>query len=70
MKIKIGEKIYTSKEQPIMIILSEEDKKNIAAMLPEARKYCEFVGNKEEAAEGTKFYSEEEIRAWMKDIGD
>lgn len=45
MKIKIGNKIYTSKDQPIMIILSDWDKQNISNMLPECTKYCEFDDN-------------------------
>jgi len=42
MKVKIGDKIYDSNEEPIMIILSEDDKKNIGSMIPEATKYCSF----------------------------
>ena len=42
MKIKIGDKIYTSKEQPIMVILSQEDKDNISEMDRTATKYAEF----------------------------
>lgn len=61
MKVKVGNKIYTSKEQPIMVILSDDDKSNIAAMLPEARKYCEFV-LKGEGSDGAVEHSEEEIR--------
>jgi predicted house-cleaning noncanonical NTP pyrophosphatase (MazG superfamily) len=30
MQIKIGDKIYNSKEEPIMVILSDKDKENIA----------------------------------------
>jgi hypothetical protein len=42
MKIKIGDKIYDSENEPIMVILSEQDKKNIKNMLPEATKYCSY----------------------------
>ena len=42
MKVKIGEKIYDSEKEPIMVILSESDKENISNMLPEATKYCSF----------------------------
>jgi hypothetical protein len=42
MKVKIGEKIYDSNEEPILIFLSEEDKENIKNMIPEATKYCSF----------------------------
>lgn len=42
MKVKIGNKIYDPNNTPIMVILSKEDKSNIANMLPEATKYCAF----------------------------
>lgn len=56
MKIKIGNKIYSGKDQPIMVILTKQDKQNIENMLPNATKYCEFPDNMQE----------EEIRDWMK----
>jgi hypothetical protein len=42
MKIKIGNVIYDSEKEPIMVILSESDKVNIKNMSPEATKYCSF----------------------------
>lgn len=42
MKVKIGEKIYDSNEEPILIVLSDDDKENINNMIPEATKYCSF----------------------------
>ncbi len=42
MKVKICDKIYDSEQEPIMVILSEVDKKNIANMHPEATKYCVY----------------------------
>jgi hypothetical protein len=42
MKVKVGEKIYDSEKEPIMLILSESDKENIYNMLPDAKKYCSF----------------------------
>jgi hypothetical protein len=42
MKVKVGDKIYDSESEPIMVILSESDKENISNMLPEATKYCSF----------------------------
>ena len=32
MQVKIGNKIYDSNKEPIMLILSDEDKENIAKM--------------------------------------
>jgi hypothetical protein len=40
MKVKIGEEIYDSELEPIMIILDDEEKKQISNMLPECYKYC------------------------------
>jgi hypothetical protein len=40
MKIKIGDRIYNSEDQPIMIILTKKDKNNIKHMSPDATKYC------------------------------
>lgn len=42
MKVKIGTEVYDSEEQPIMIVLSDEDKNNITQMLPETTKFCSF----------------------------
>lgn len=42
MKVKVGNKVYTAERYPIMVILSESDKKNIANMHPDATKYCCF----------------------------
>ena len=41
MKVKIGDQIYDSNEQPIMLILGEEDKEAIAAMGKQT-KYCSY----------------------------
>ena len=57
MKVKIGNKIYDSEKEPIMIILNDSDKKNIANMLPECTKYCSYPNN----------CDNEEIVKWMKD---
>ena len=40
MKVKIGNKIYDSTEQPIMLIFSSEEKGHIASMLPDKMMYC------------------------------
>jgi hypothetical protein len=42
MKVKIGDTVYDSEKEPIMIIISNDDKKSIENMLPEATKYCSF----------------------------
>jgi len=48
MKVKIKDKIYDSNNEPIMIILSDEDKQNISNMLLECTKYCSFPENMNE----------------------
>ena len=45
MKVKVGNKIYDPEVEPIMIILSDQDKKNIANMLPECTKYFCYPDN-------------------------
>ena len=42
MKVKIGGRIYDSEEIPIMLILSEKDKKLISSMKKDNYKYCSF----------------------------
>lgn len=42
MKVKIGNKIYDSCKEPIMIILDEEDKYNISNMLESDTEYCSY----------------------------
>lgn len=59
MKVKIGSTLYDSEVEPIMLILSAEDKSNISNMLPQATKYCSFPGE-----EGSIF-SEEYITNFM-----
>ena len=63
MKAKINDTIYNSEEQPIMVILSEKDKENIANMPKEKTKYCSYPD--------TPYFKEmqkERILVWM-DIG-
>ena len=45
MKVKIGNTLYDSKDQPIMVILSEQDKENIKNMMSEMHKYCCYPDN-------------------------
>ena len=56
MKVKIGDKIYDSNEEPILIFLSDEDKKNIENMNTTATKYCSFPDS----------YDLEKIKNFMK----
>jgi hypothetical protein len=45
MKVKIGEAIYDSEAEPIMLILSAEEKGHIANMAEWATKYCSAPEN-------------------------
>ena len=42
MRVKIKEKIYDSENIPIMLILSDKEKKLIGNMIPENHKFCSF----------------------------
>lgn len=42
MKVKVGNKIYDGEKEPVMVILSDQDKRNIANMLPGCSKYVSF----------------------------
>lgn len=42
MKVKVGEVIYDEEEQPIMVVLTDKDKENIANMAPGCTKYCAY----------------------------
>lgn len=60
MKIKIGSLIHNSRDEPIMLILTQKEKLRIANMSAEENKFLvDLRGH---------FKSEEEGQAWMKDI--
>lgn len=42
MKVKVGNRIYNGDSEPVMVILTDQDKKNIKNMKPESTKYCIF----------------------------
>jgi len=58
MKVKIGDAVYDGERVPVMVILSDDDKRNIASMLPECTKYAAFPDGTPEA----------EIERWMNDL--
>ena len=63
MKVKVGNKVYTGEDEPIMVILTEQDKKNIANMFPDATKYCSYPDDEEWKNDDYK-----KIFDWMADI--
>lgn len=58
MKVKIGNKIYDSNKEPILLFLSDQDKKNIANMDNSATKFCSYPDT----------ISEVFIEWWMKEV--
>jgi hypothetical protein len=56
MKVKAGDRVFDSNRLPVMIILSQQDKENIAHMHPECMKYAAFPGG---------WGNKEEMLAWM-----
>ena len=55
MKVKIGDRVYDSEIEPVMVILSDADKACIQAMAGSALRYCSFPAG----------MSAEAIEAWM-----
>ena len=60
MKVKIGNIIYDSEREPIMIILSKGEKEQIANMHPDATKYCVYPATEEWIKDDYKA-----IKEWM-----
>ena len=60
MKVKIGNTIHDGEKEPIMLILSKGERKQIAHMAPEATKYCIYP----DIEKWTK-NDEEAIKKWM-----
>jgi hypothetical protein len=56
MKVKIGEIVYDSAAEPVMVILSPGDRDNISNMPLEATCYASFPDG---------WGSEEQMRDWM-----
>jgi hypothetical protein len=60
MKVKVGNKIYDGKKEPVMVILTEGEKKQIAEM-GKAKKYCVYPSTKYWTTDNYK-----NIKEWMK----
>ena len=58
LKVKIGDKIYDSADEPIMIILGEDDKHNIENMLEDCSTYMSYPDG--------IFETDEDAFKWMK----
>jgi hypothetical protein len=55
VKVKVGDTVYDGADEPVMAILSEKDKANIASMAKEHHRYCSFPPEMDR----------EEVEAWM-----
>lgn len=42
MKVKVGNKLYSAENEPVMVILTDKDKRNISNMDPKATKYVAY----------------------------
>jgi hypothetical protein len=63
MKVKVGNTIYDGEYEPVMVILSKGERKQITDMHPDATKYCVYPE--------TEYWIKDDytkIKAWMKDI--
>ena len=60
MKVKVGDKVYNGEREPVMVILSNGEKKQIAEMHPDATKYCIYPGTDEWTKDDYK-----KIKEWM-----
>ena len=55
MEVKIGNRFFSSEEEPIMIVLTDEEKLLISNMDTKSNKFCSFPNN----------YKSEEIFRFM-----
>ena len=60
MRVKVGNKVYDGENEPIMVILTDQDKENITNMHPECTKYCMHPVEDQWTAEA--------IKEWMRDV--
>lgn len=65
MKVKIGNRIYDAKKEPIMVILNKKEQQQITDMAPDATKYCQYPGTDEWTANNYK-----KIKEWMRADGE
>ena len=50
MFVKIGDTIYDANDQPIMLILTNEERQQIADMDPDSQgKYCQFPAGSDQS---------------------
>ena len=55
MQVQIGNHIYDANTEPIMLILSNNEKEQICNMHPDAERYCQYPDS----------FSKDEIFEWI-----
>lgn len=55
MKVKVGNTVTDGDHQPVMVILTQQDKINISRMTEETTKYCGYPAEMHES----------EVKVWM-----
>lgn len=62
MKVKVGNTVYDGEIEPVMVILSMEERRLIANMGPDITKYCSYPDSEEWVKNDF-----EKIKAWMEE---
>ena len=65
MKVKVGDKVYNGEKEPVMVILSNGEKSQIANMHLYNTKYCVYPDEKKWVENDYK-----KIKEWMRDLGE
>lgn len=60
MKVKVGNKIFDGNKERVMVILTDQDKKNIRDMHPDCTKYCVYPESKENTPKNIIQWMDEE----------
>ena len=55
MQVKVGERVYDSSDEPVMVVLEPHEKAEIAALAAHETMYCCYPAEMAESA----------VRAWM-----
>lgn len=42
MKVRVGDKIYDGEKEPVMVLLTTQDKCNISNMSKDDHRYCQY----------------------------
>jgi len=56
MQVRIGDTLYDADKTPIMLVLTDLDRQQIAAMPPGLHRFCVFPADK---------FNQEDVQKWM-----